>query len=127
MANFEIEDAKDIKIINSTTGEVLMVLEYLDNCDITREFEGKSKEDGSENMSCKYEAKCSRVDIYCNECMHNPNAKLQDYFLDKGYVSTCKYEYYNCINDPAYLEKDGYEGESCDGCLDGSWYDDEDK
>lgn len=78
-------------------------------------------------MQCNYELRCTMKDRYCKECKHNPNAELQDYFHDRGYIQTCKYGYDDCISDPAYLEHEGYESGNCDGCKDGYWYDDEDK
>lgn len=44
------------------------------------------------------------------------------------FPSQCKFGYDDCVCDPAYL-KHFYQQEkaNCDGCKDGSWYDDEDK
>ena len=78
-------------------------------------------------MECKYKLRCTMEGRYCNQCSRNANAKLKDYFYDRGYIPTCRYGYDDCILDPAYLEKEGYEGGNCDGCEDGNWYDDEDK
>lgn len=50
-----------------------------------------------------------------------------DYF-ETVYTPECKFEYDDCIHDPAY-QKHYYSKDNCncDGCKDGSWYDDEDK
>lgn len=63
-------------------------------------------------MICKHELKCTNKDIHCGTCLHNPNAKLEDYFSDihehddGGYVSACEHGYNDCIHDPAMLLSD---------------------
>lgn len=67
-------------------------------------IEQKGKE--SEFTVCKYAPRCKQKGRHCEECKHNPNAKLQDYFHDRGYIPVCYHEYDDCIHDPA---KDLYE------------------
>lgn len=94
-------------------------------------------------MICKNESRCTMKDRYCGVCKHNPNAELQDYFRDRGYIPVCEHGYDDCIHDPARklyeyhncswtrqrysleeLEKEVKNGCHCD---DGDCYDDEDK
>lgn len=50
-----------------------------------------------------------------------------DYF-ETLYTPECKFNYDDCIHDPAYRRYyDGEEVGCCDDCEDGCWYDDEDK
>lgn len=76
-------------------------------------------------LECSIEDKlrCIMNDYKCNICKRNPDAELQDCFVDRGYMPTCKYGYDDCVCDPAYLKNES----NCDGCIDGDWYDDEDK
>lgn len=77
---------------------------------------------------CKDELRCSMSGWYCNECRRNPNAKLKDYFHDRGYIPSCKYGNDDCILDPEYLKYCGSDNSyNCDNCIDGNLYDDEDK
>ena len=70
------------------------------------------------------------VDIHTDMC-HTIN---MDTMEDAYYKPTCQYEYTDCVLDPAYI-KATYPNwwnelgcpENCEGCIDGSNYDDEDK
>lgn len=95
-------------------------------------------------MACKNELMCTNKDRYCSKCSHNPNATLEDYFYDRGYIPACGHGYDDCIHDPARrvyeyhngnswvrdlytldkLEEALREGCCCEG---GEYYDDEDK
>ena len=95
-------------------------------------------------MICKNELRCLMKDICCHECIHNPNAELEDCFIDRGYIPACKHRYGDCIHDPArllykyhnnswYRERFSLEEieeeikNGCYDCDDGECYDDEDK
>lgn len=95
-------------------------------------------------MICKNELRCTMKDRYCHVCKHNPNAKLEDHFNDRGYIPVCSHGYGDCIHDPARRLYEYHNGDSwiirrysleeleedvklgCH-CGDGSCYDDEDK
>lgn len=78
-------------------------------------------------MDCQDELRCTMSGINCYRCSRNPDAKLKDYFRDRGYIPSCKYDYDDCIHDPEYLKYIGYKGGNCEECIDGDCYDDEDK
>lgn len=77
----------------------------------------------------------------CDSCKHNPKYRnLKDYFID--YELTCPYRLTWCVSDPGYIKAhylDWYKSmfgdklpadvvkESCENCVRGSLYDDEDK
>lgn len=52
-------------------------------------------------MICKHELRCTNRDTCCEVCKHNPNAKLEDCFDDRGYIPACEHGYDDCIHDPA--------------------------
>lgn len=74
-------------------------------------------------MICKHELICTNKNIHCGECLHNPNAKLEDYFSnvceydneeyasacehdDEEYASVCEHGYNDCIRNPAIILSD---------------------
>lgn len=94
-------------------------------------------------MICKNELRCIMKDRYCSKCKHNPNAELEDYFIDRGYIPACKYGFKDCVYDPAYMLHEYYNDvwvrevysmekleqeikNGCD-CDDGEYYENEDK
>lgn len=54
-------------------------------------------------MICKNELRCVMKNRHCSKCKHNPNAELEDCFIDRGYVPSCKHQHEDCIHDPARL------------------------
>ena len=74
----------------------------------------------------------------CSNCVHNPAfPKLYNNFV--SYPAVCQYGYYGCVSDPGYIWRYNpewfveiygnvdYRDCVCEGCVDGSLYDDEDK
>ena len=79
---------------------------------------------------------CINEGKLCNSCSRN--FSFTDYFQE--YHPTCRFGYYDCINDPAYIlcyHKQWYHDmwggvlpqdvTDCNSCINGSDYDDEDK
>lgn len=54
-------------------------------------------------MNCKHKERCinNSWNNKCRACKHNPNAKLEDFFKDRGYVPICNHGFDDCIHDPA--------------------------
>lgn len=56
-------------------------------------------------MECKNKLRCIKYghSKFCETCIHNPDAKLIDNFIDRGYIPTCEHGYDDCTHDPALL------------------------
>jgi len=95
-------------------------------------------------MECRISARCSNLGRCCYKCRHNPDAVLENFFDDRGYIPVCGWGHDDCIYDPARIlyeyekgdpwvrkayTKDGLEEMVEAGCLceDMCYYDDEDK
>lgn len=86
---------------------------------------------------------CVTDESYCKICTRNPNnPRFYNYY--KPYNPTCRFNYTDCIHDPAYIfhyDKEWYhelysditpeeamkDKEGCQLCQHGERYDDEDK
>lgn len=92
-----------------------------DNCDL-----GKDVQKGLYSDRIKIQDVAVIVDIL-NES--HKKVKEQESKNKLPYIPECKYGYEDCISDPAY-QRHYYSSDNCgtcDGCVDGCWYDDEDK
>lgn len=84
---------------------------------------------------------CVTSKEFCDSCKHNPKYRnLKDYFIN--YTLTCPYRLVWCVLDPGYIKAhhpywyqsifgdklpEDVVKESCEDCVRGSRYDDEDK